>query len=110
MNNPSSLPKKIAKGIGMSILAIGGLMLLTYVVMFLWNAILPDLIHVGHLGYWQALGLLVLCKILFGGFKMNGGPARGRGRRWKEKFEKMSPEEREELKLRLKERYGNRNC
>ena len=94
----------------MTLMAIAGVLGLTYVVMLLWNAILPDLIHAGHLGYWQALGLLVLCKILFGGFKMNGGQSQGRGRRWKEKFENMSTEEREEFKQRLKERYGNRNC
>lgn len=110
MNNNSSLPKIIAKGIGFTLLAVAGVLGITYLVMVLWNAILPDLIHVGHLGFWQALGLLILCKILFGGFKMNGGPGRGRGRRWKEKFENMSPEEREEFKQRLKERYGNRNC
>lgn len=110
MNNHSSLPTKIAKGIGMAILAAAGILGITYLVMVLWNAILPNLIHVGQLGYWQALGLLVLCKILFGGFKMNGGPGRGKGQRWKAKFENMSHEEREEFKQRLKERYGNRNC
>lgn len=106
----SSTPKKIAKGFGMALLAVAGIMLLTYLVMYLWNAILPNLIHVGYLGYWQALGLLVLCKILFGGFKMNGGPGRYRGSRWKEKYENMSAEEKEEFKQRLKERWGNRNC
>lgn len=110
MNTSSSTPKKIAKGIGMVILAAAGVLLLTYIVMYLWNAILPDLIHVGRLGYWQALGLLVLCKILFGGFKMNGGGGPYRGRRWKEKFENMSPEEKEEFKQRLKERWGKSNC
>jgi hypothetical protein len=56
------------------------------------------------------LGLLVLCKLLFGGFKMNGGYQNRTGKRWKEKFEAMSEEEREEFKARLKERYGKHNC
>lgn len=42
------------------------------VVMLLWNAILPDVVNVKPLNYWQALGILVLSKILFGGF----GPGR----------------------------------
>lgn len=109
MNNNSSLPKKIAKGIGFAILGVGAIFGITYVVMALWNAILPDLIHVGHLGFWQAMGLLVLCKILFGGFKMNGGGSQ-RGQRWKEKFGNMSPEEKEAFKQRVKERWGNKPC
>lgn len=37
-------------------------------VMWLWNTILPEIIGVKELTYWKAMGLLVLCKILFGGF------------------------------------------
>lgn len=109
MNNNSSLPKKIAKGIGIAILGVGAVFGFTYVVMALWNAILPDLIHVGHLGYWQAMGLLLLCKILFGSFKMNGG-GNGRHKHWKNKFENMNPEEKEAFKQRVKERWGNKHC
>lgn len=109
MNPNLSLPKKIALGIGMAILGVAFVFGITYVVMALWNAILPDLIHVGHLGYWQAMGLLVLCKILFGGFKMNGG-GNMRNKRWKDKFQNMSPEEKEAFKQRVKERWGNKPC
>jgi hypothetical protein len=44
-------------------IAIGG-----QVVMYLWNAILPDLFGLRTITFWQALGLLALCRILFGGF------------------------------------------
>src|SRR5271169_4514064 len=69
-----------------------------YVVMRLWNWLLPTLFAGAHLlTFWQAMGLLVLCKILFGGFR--GG--RGRGMHWrgrmKEKWAQMSPEEREKF-------------
>ncbi|MCA6434952.1 MAG: hypothetical protein IM600_11750 [Bacteroidetes bacterium] len=94
----------------MGILAAAGIAAIGYIVMLLWNAIIPDLLKVGRLGFWQALGLLVLCKLLFGGFKMNGGYQNRTGKRWKEKFEAMSEEEREEFKARLKERYGKHNC
>ncbi len=40
-----------------------------YLVMFLWNAILPDVTRVQPITYWQAMGILLLSKILFGGFK-----------------------------------------
>src|SRR5215469_16298351 len=44
------------------------LLLLSGVVVFLWNALLPRIIHVGPINYWQALGLMVLCRVLFGGY------------------------------------------
>lgn len=37
------------------------------VIMLLWNAIIPSVIGWGTLGYWQALGLIVICRVLFGG-------------------------------------------
>jgi hypothetical protein len=37
-------------------------------VMLLWNAFLPQVLHFTTINYWQALGLMVLCRVLFGGF------------------------------------------
>lgn len=74
------------------------------IVMMLWNAILPDLVAVKHITYWQAVGLLILCRILFGNFRGPGRfggnpPARNHRRHnWKEKWRNMSPEEREQMK------------
>ncbi|OIQ15799.1 MAG: hypothetical protein BM557_10890 [Flavobacterium sp. MedPE-SWcel] len=48
-------------------LIIGLIFGISALVMWLWNAILPDLIGVNEVGYWQAMGLLLLSKILFGG-------------------------------------------
>ena len=68
-----------------------------YVVMSLWNALIPDIFSVNEITYWQALGLLVLARILFGGF----GPGRfRRHHHWKEKWMRMSPEERDAFKRR----------
>ena len=63
---------------GIAALVLGGL------VMLLWNAILPALLNFNPIKYWQAVGLLVLCRILFGNFggRMGGGPGRW-GRNWK---------------------------
>lgn len=38
------------------------------VVMLLWNAIIPSVIGWGALSYLQAVGLLLLCRVLFGRF------------------------------------------
>ena len=56
-------------------IAIGGsiALLLGWVVMLLWNAIMPELVHAAHIGYWQSLGLIVLSRILVGGFHRGHG-------------------------------------
>jgi len=40
--------------------------------MFLWNALLLQIAPVTTINYWQALGLTILCRILFGGFSFWG--------------------------------------
>jgi len=73
------------------------------VVMLLWNAILPGVTHVTSITYFQALGILLLSKILFGGF---GRRQWGSGRRhaMHEKFANMTPEEREKFKAEWRNR------
>ena len=77
------------------------------IVMLLWNAILPNVLGVKPLKYWEALGLFVLLKILFGGF--GHGPFKGRHRHsrrahWKDKWMNMSDEEKAKFKEKWKER------
>lgn len=43
-----------------------------WIVMLLWNALLPDLFHTSAIGYWQAVGLLLLARILTGGLGLGG--------------------------------------
>ena len=84
---------------------------LSYVVMRLWNALIPDLFHGPLLGFWQAAGLLVLCKILFGGLRGRHGGGhwhehRGWKRKmWQEKWASMTPEERERLRGKFRHRW-----
>ena len=69
--------------------------------MFLWNAIIPEVTGWKLLTYWQAIGLLVLFKILFGGFRRGSGRHQRRRSRWKEmrnKWKGMDPEERKQMK------------
>ena len=76
------------------------------VVMHLWNWFLPPLFGWHTLTFWQALGLLVLSRILFG--RLGGhGPGGGRWRRrWEEKQEHLTPEERERFRQSMRSRCG----
>ncbi len=84
--------------------AVAALLLLVGgVVMALWNAILPDLLSVKRISFWQAIGLLVLCRILLGGW----GGRRGSGGGWKGRMHHRrppTPEERQRLKALWRER------
>src|SRR5215470_8670530 len=72
------------KWIWIAPLAILGILLFAYlggeIVMLLWNWLLPPLFGWRMLTFWQALGLLALCRILFG--HHGGHRGFGPGRRW----------------------------
>jgi len=93
------------------IIPIAILFALTAIVMWLWNAILPDVLGVQALSYWQAMGILVLSKILFGGF---GGFRKHRNHEHKRHFfnrmKNMTPEEREEFKHQWQQKFHKRFC
>ena len=73
------------------------------VVRLLWNWLLPPLFGWRALGFWQALGLLALCRILFGGL---GGHGPGRHRRFGGRCRNMTPEERERFRRAMDEGYS----
>ncbi|MCX6574863.1 MAG: hypothetical protein NTV82_00560 [Candidatus Aminicenantes bacterium] len=54
-------------GVGFGILGLGLIAFFGWVVMALWNWLMPDIFGLKRIGYWQAWGLLILCKILFSG-------------------------------------------
>jgi hypothetical protein len=60
-----SLPAKILLGIGFAIAGLALLAVLGWVVMLLWNWLMPDIFGLPTVNYWQAWGLLVLFWILF---------------------------------------------
>jgi hypothetical protein len=76
------------------------------VVRWLWNWLLPPLFGWRLITFWQALGLLVLCRILFGGLGRHGVPRRSMGRRMIERWEGLTPEERERFRERWRQRCG----
>jgi Ca2+/H+ antiporter, TMEM165/GDT1 family len=73
-------------------------------VMHLWNWLLPPIFGLHMITFWQALGLLLLSRILFGSWGAGGGNRGRRGRR--EKWDKMSSEEREQLRQSWGARCG----
>lgn len=69
------------------------------VVMMLWNWLMPVLFGLPVIGYWQALGLLLLSKILFSGFGKKGHHSHKYWRsRFRQKWQNMSEEEREKYR------------
>ena len=100
--------------------AIAAIILLVFVVgqvvRYLWNWLTPPIFGWPQITYWQALGLLVLCRILFGGHGMAGpkGPrmdTRGRmtdrmADRIAARWQVMTPEERDRFRDRFRARSG----
>ena len=101
--------KMIAKGLAFALLFAAFVLLAALVVMFLWNTILPDVTGWKALTFRQALGLLVLSRILFGG---RHGGRRWRKHRerhhtsWRDKWRSMSDEVREKLRSDWRSRCG----
>jgi hypothetical protein len=90
-------------------LAIVAMLLFAYIggelVLHLWNWLLPPLFGWRQITFWQALGLLALCRILFGGLGGHGPRSNMRRRmdermrrRMDERWEQMTPEEREKFR------------
>jgi hypothetical protein len=75
-------------------------------VQALWNWLLPPLFGWHELTFWQALGLLALCRILFGGHGFRGPGRSNFRRRFTARWESMSPEERERFRQGMGERCG----
>ncbi|MET0534693.1 MAG: hypothetical protein ABW171_10760 [Steroidobacter sp.] len=94
-------PRRVAKFFLAATVWIAFVAGIVAIVMLLWNWLMPELfVSARPIDYWQAAGLLLLCKILFSG---------GHGR-WKHhrRWDHMSMEEREQLKQRFKGRWGDR--
>ncbi len=76
------------------------------IVRLLWNWLLPPLFGWPQITFWQALALLALCRILFGGFGMHSHGRSNAGRRMAARWASMTPEERERFRQGLRERCG----
>lgn len=89
----------VKKGLFFGMAIIGFTLLAAFAVMLLWNWLMPVLFGTVTIHFGQALGLLLLSKILFGGWRGRGGHRGGRwAERFKNKWEQMSEEEREKFR------------
>jgi hypothetical protein len=76
------------------------------VVLHLWNWLLPTLFGWRQITFWQGVGLLALCRVLFGGFGGRGFHRSNFRRRMNERWENMTPEEREKFRGGMRGRCG----
>jgi hypothetical protein len=99
---------------GMRLLMIAPLAILAIVVFafiggeivkLLWNWLTPPLFGWHTITFWQAFGLLALCRILFGGLGLHRSGGNWR-RRMEERWGVLTPEEREKVRQRMRERLG----
>lgn len=104
-----------ARGLKIIILILIVVAAISAAVMLLWNALIPAIFGLAAINFWQALGLFVLARMLFGGFgrfghgmMMRGGMHHGQNNPIREKWMKMSPEERKEFVNRRREFFMNK--
>lgn len=98
--------RRVGRVVKIIVFVLTALAVFSFVVMRLWNWLMPELFGLHLITYWQALGVLILSKILFGGFRGRpmGPPWR---HRMMERWEKMTPEEREKFRQGMRGRCGS---
>jgi hypothetical protein len=92
---------RIVRALKIMVLVAIAVAVFGWIVMSLWNWLMPALFGWSPIGFWQALGIFILSKILFGGFRGGWGHGRHWRRRMMERWEQMTPEEREKFRKGL---------
>jgi hypothetical protein len=107
------MKKRMPRGLKFVLIAIAAPFVIALILGFfgwatmsLWNWLLPGLFGWKVITFWQAVGLVILARLLFGG--MRGGSGGG-GRRWRhrmeERWQNMTPEERAEFQREMGSRW-----
>jgi hypothetical protein len=100
---------RVLKMIGIGILVVALFFVLGFVVMALWNWLMPAIFGLHTITYWQAYGLLILSKILFGGFRGGGSRSCSPRSDWRERmaerWDTMSPEAREKAREAMRQHW-----
>ena len=84
-----------------------GVTVFSFAVMWLWNWLMPGLFGLHVLSFWQALGLLILSKILFSGFHGRPGFSRDWRMRFIRRWDQMTPEQREAFRAGMRGGCGH---
>lgn len=95
----------VIRGLKFLVFAAVAVSVVGYVVMSLWNWVVPAVTGFHPVTYLQALALLVLSRLLFGGLRGGGGHWR---QRLRERWEQMTPEQREQFQGFVGARHGCR--
>ena len=96
----------VARGVKIAMIGITAVVVFGFIVMSLWNWLAPAVFGARTIDFWQALGILILSKILFGGFRGGRGFGGHWSRRMRERWEEMTPEEREKFRQGMAARCG----
>ncbi|MGC1781278.1 MAG: hypothetical protein WA708_02045 [Acidobacteriaceae bacterium] len=99
---------RFLKGLKIAGFVIVASFIFGFVIMQLWNWLMPAILGLHRITFWQGLGLFVLSKILFGGFHRHHGGHRPWKRHMAERWEQMSTEERERFRAGMRGRRGCR--
>ncbi len=94
------------RGMKFALLAVVACAVFGFIVMSLWNWLMPALFGWRLITFWQALGLFILSKVLFGGFRGRPGYRMHWRRRMIERWQQMSPEERDRFRRGMSARCG----
>jgi hypothetical protein len=97
--------RRIFRALKVMAIAIVAFTAFGFVVTQLWNYLMPGLFGLRMITFWQAVGMMLLGRLLFGGFRPGRGGFGWRGqmlRRW----EQMTPEERQQFREGLRGRCG----
>jgi hypothetical protein len=98
--------KWFVRGLKIAVFATIAAAVLGQVVMQLWNWLTPSLFGWHTISFWQALGLLVLSRFFFGGFRGRTGYGMHWRRRMKDRWQQMTPEERDKFRQGMRSRCG----
>lgn len=94
---------RVLRSLKFFVVAVVAMTVVGFAIMSLWNWLLPPLVGWHSISLIQALGLFLLCRLLFGGW---------RGRRWgwkqrmRDRWAGMTPEERERVRSNWQRRYA----
>lgn len=107
MNTHSRFPRRPF----IPLIVLAAVTLVGFVVMLLWNALMPEIFKLPEINFWQALGLFILSRLLIGGFGGKHGRQSHADRRkelmhhMRERWEHMDSEQREKFRRKLKRRW-----
>ena len=91
-----------------AVMGVAGMILFTFVVMWLWNWLVPELFNGPVIEYWQTLGLLILSKILFSGIGKGGSSHSSRHRHSSRCSDEYSKKYRDKWKQKYEEKMNGK--